>query len=343
MPVTAEKLWVSLTTLAKWSIIRLLTIHWSFDLIDRIRIATRKSPLALWQAEFVRAELLDGNPGLVVDLVALSTRGDKLLDTALSKIGGKGLFVKELETALLDKRADIAVHSLKDVPMELPVGLTLGAVCQRADPRDGLVANHYTSLNELPVGAIVGTSSLRRRCQLLSTHPSLDIRELRGNVNTRLAKLDSGEYQALILACAGLDRLSLAGRISARLDPQLMLPAVGQGVLAIECRSHDPAIEALLAPLHDADTADCVTAERALNRHLEGGCQVPIAAYAELDDQRHGLRLRALVGSLDGVRILTAERKAPRTQSQSLGIHVAEEMLAAGARDILAEVYGRPL
>lgn len=312
-------------------------------MIDRIRIATRKSPLALWQAEYVQAQLLADNPHLVVELVALSTRGDKLLDTALSKIGGKGLFVKELETALFQQRADIAVHSLKDVPMELPGGLQLGAICRRADPCDGLVSNRYTSLDQLPRGAIVGTSSLRRRCQLLSTYPHLDIRELRGNVNTRLAKLDSGEYQALILACAGLDRLGLASRIAARLDPHAILPAAGQGALAIECRVDDPAVESLLASLHDRDTADCVTAERALNRRLEGGCQVPIAAYAELDESSARLRLRALVGSLDGATLLTAEHLAPRDQAGLLGVRVAEELLAAGAGEILAEVYGSPL
>src|SRR5690554_3954345 len=269
---------------------------------ETIRIATRRSPLALWQAEFVRAELLARNPGLNVELVAITTRGDKLLDTPLAKIGGKALFVKELEVAMLAGEADLAVHSMKDVPMEFPEGLMLSTICSREDPRDAFVSNQFKTLDELPQGARVGTASLRRQCQLLAHRPDLQIGVLRGNVGTRLGKLDSGEFDAIVLAAAGLLRLKLDQRIAQLLPVELSLPAGGQGAVGIECRQDDQRVQELLRPLHDADTADRVYAERALNHGLQGGCQVPIGCYAEIEgDQLH---LRGLVGEPDGTRIL---------------------------------------
>ena len=305
-----------------------------------IRIATRKSPLALWQAEFVKAQLLRHHPALGVELIAMSTRGDKLLDTPLAKVGGKGLFVKELEIAMLEGRADIAVHSMKDVPMEFPDGLELAIICEREDPLDAFVSNHYENLDQLPQGAVVGTSSLRRQCQVNASYPSLKIKELRGNVNTRLSKLDAGEYDAIILASAGLIRLQMGHRITAQLSSQLSLPAGGQGAVGIECRSDDMATKELLAPLHHQDTASCVLAERAINRHLQGGCQVPIACFAQLDVSGKTLELRGLVGSVDGSTILRAEIQGPRENAEQLGVQLAEQLLAAGAGEILAEVYG---
>jgi hydroxymethylbilane synthase len=304
-----------------------------------IRIATRKSPLALWQAEFVKAELLKRNPDLDVQLVAMTTRGDVLLDTPLAKVGGKGLFVKELEVAMLDNRADIAVHSMKDVPMEFPPGLGLAVICEREDPLDAFVSNHYTDLQQLPHGAIVGTSSLRRQCQIRAKFPHLTIKDLRGNVNTRLGKLDGGDYDAIILASAGLIRLGMDNRIASRLPANLCLPAGGQGAVGIECRDNDQATLDLLTALNHPDTNTRVVAERALNRHLQGGCQVPIACFAELLDS-HSLRLRALVGSVDGSVILEDEISGPRETAEQLGIELAERLLAAGAGAILAEVYG---
>jgi len=306
-----------------------------------VRIATRKSPLALWQAEYVKAQLLHHNPGLQVELVAMSTRGDKLLDTPLAKVGGKGLFVKELELAMLEGRADIAVHSMKDVPMEFPAGLELAVICERETPLDAFVSNHHQSLDELPDGAVVGTSSLRRQCQVRANFPNLQIKELRGNVNTRLSKLDSGEYDAIILASAGLIRLDMAHRIASNLDSRLSLPAGGQGAVGIECRVDDPDIQRLLASLHHRDTASCVLAERAVNRHLQGGCQVPIACFAELDAERQTIALRGLVGSVDGATILRASIQGDRDNAEQLGIQLAEQLLAAGAGEILAEVYER--
>lgn len=303
-----------------------------------IRIATRKSPLALWQAEYVRAELQRHHPGLSVELLTMSTRGDKILDTPLAKVGGKGLFVKELETAMLEGRADIAVHSMKDVPMEFPEGLGLGAICEREDPSDAFVSNHHAGLMALPPGAVVGTSSLRRQCQLRRLRPDLLIRDLRGNVNTRLAKLDAGDYDALILASAGLIRLGFADRIRARLESTELLPAVGQGAVGIECRLGDSAVLALLAPLNHEPTAIRVRAERAMNHRLQGGCQVPIAGFAELEGPQ--IRLRALVGSVDGQQILTAAATGPQIAPEQLGEQVAEQLLAAGAATILREVYG---
>ena len=305
-----------------------------------LRIATRKSPLALWQAEFVKAQLLKYHTDLDVELVAMTTKGDILLDTPLAKIGGKGLFVKELEVAMLDGRADIAVHSMKDVPMEFPSGLDLAVICERENPLDAFVSNDYKSLEELPDGAIVGTSSLRRQCQVRAHFPNLQIKELRGNVNTRLAKLDAGEYQAIILASAGLIRLGMNDRIACALDSSLSLPAGGQGAVGIECRTEDIATRELLAPLHNDDTASCVIAERAVNRHLQGGCQVPIACFAELDASGQTLGLRGLVGSIDGATLLRAELQGPRGNAEALGVELAEQLLAQGAGEILAEVYG---
>jgi hydroxymethylbilane synthase len=306
--------------------------------IREIRIATRKSALALWQAEYVKASLEQAHPGLVVSLVPMVSRGDKLLDAPLAKIGGKGLFVKELETALLENEADIAVHSMKDVPMDFPEGLGLYCICEREDPRDAFVSNTFASLDELPAGSVVGTSSLRRQAQLLALRPDLKINFLRGNVNTRLAKLDAGEYDAIILAAAGLIRLGFAARIRASISVEASLPAGGQGAVGIECRSADLDIHALLAPLHHRETALRVTAERALNKHLNGGCQVPIACYALLDGEQ--LWLRGLVGQPDGSQLLRAEARAASGDAQALGVQVAEALLAQGAADILAAVYG---
>jgi hydroxymethylbilane synthase len=303
-----------------------------------IRIATRKSPLALWQAEYVRAELQRQHPGLAVELLTMSTRGDKILDTPLAKIGGKGLFVKELETALIEDRADIAVHSMKDVPMEFPAGLGLGAICEREDPSDAFVSTRFSCLGALPNGSVVGTSSLRRQCQLKRLRPDLVIKDLRGNVNTRLAKLDAGDYDALILASAGLIRLGLADRIRESLPSETLLPAAGQGAIGIECRLDDTATRALLAPLNHEATALRVRAERAMNHGLQGGCQVPIAGFAEI--QGDTLMLRGLVGSLDGQQILQDQVAGPASDPEALGRTLAERLLAAGAADILKTVYG---
>ena len=303
-----------------------------------IRIATRKSALALWQAEFVKARLEEAHPGLKVSLVPMVSRGDKLLDAPLAKIGGKGLFVKELETALLEQEADIAVHSMKDVPMDFPEGLGLFCICEREDPRDAFVSNRFDSLDALPPGSVVGTSSLRRQAQLLARRPDLKIQFLRGNVNTRLAKLDAGDYDAIILAAAGLIRLGFASRIRSSISVEDSLPAGGQGAVGIECRTADSEIHALLAPLHHRDTAVRVTAERALNKHLNGGCQVPIACYAVLEGET--LWLRGLVGQPDGGQLLRAEARAAATDAEALGVRVADELLQKGAGDILKAVYG---
>ena len=304
-----------------------------------VRIATRQSPLALWQAEFVKAELERFHPGIAVELVKFTTQGDKILDAPLAKIGGKGLFVKELEQALLDGRADIAVHSMKDVPVEFPDGLGLTTICEREDPADAFVSNTYATLDALPKGAIVGTSSLRRRCQLLQVRPDLDIRDLRGNVGTRLGKLDAGQYDAVVLAAAGLIRLGLAPRIRHKLEHTLSLPAAGQGAVGIECRLADAQVRALLAPLHHEPTALCVRAERALNAALQGGCQVPIAAFAVLTDNT--LHLRGRVGDTDGSLLLRAEASASASQPEALGKQVADALQQQGAGEILRRVYGQ--
>ena len=306
---------------------------------DILRIATRKSPLALWQAEFVKSELLRHHPGLQVELVPMTTRGDKLLDTPLAKVGGKGLFVKELESAMLDGLADIAVHSMKDVPMELPQGLGLEVICKREDPSDAFVSNSFHSLAQMPNSSVIGTSSLRRQCQVRAAFPHLQVRELRGNVNTRLAKLDSGEYDAIILASAGLIRLNMGHRITQKLSSDTSLPAGGQGAVGIECRSNDSKTKQLLAPLNHIDSATCVLAERATNRHLQGGCQVPIACFAELEQDSTTLSMRGLVGSVNGSHILTAQAQGHRDNPEELGIQVAKDLLSQGAEKILAEVY----
>jgi len=303
-----------------------------------LTIATRKSALALWQAHYVRDALLAAHPGLTVDLLPMSTRGDKILDVPLAKIGGKGLFIKELEQALLSGEADIAVHSMKDVPMEFPPGLGLSAICKREDPRDALVSNNYQSLDQLPAGAVVGTSSLRRQCQLAEHYPALQIKSLRGNVNTRLSKLDGGEYDAIVLAAAGLIRLEFADRIAQYLPTELSLPAGGQGAVGIETRTDDAATMALLEPLIDLPSSYCVTAERALNQRLQGGCQVPIACFAELDESAT-LSMRGLVGSLDGQTMLRVAGSASASEAAALGVALADQLLAAGADKILAEVY----
>lgn len=305
--------------------------------VQGLRIATRQSPLALWQAEYVKAELERQHPGIVVELIKFTTRGDKILDTPLAKIGGKGLFVKELEQALLDNEADIAVHSMKDVPMSFPEGLTLGVICPRENPFDALVSNTFDTLEQLPAGAVVGTSSLRRQCQLKQLRPDLQIRDLRGNVGTRLSKLDAGDYDAIILAAAGLIRLGLAERIRQVLDDTVSLPAGGQGAVGIELRTHDARVQALIAPLACRDTTDRVLAERALNNHLQGGCQVPIACYSVLEGDT--LWLRGLVGATDGSATLRAEARAPRAEAEQLGIAVAEQLLAQGAGAILQALY----
>jgi len=303
-----------------------------------LRIATRQSPLALWQAEFVKAELLKHHPSLQVELMGFTTRGDKILDSSLAKIGGKGLFVKELELALLNGEADIAVHSMKDVPMEFPEGLDLITICEREDPRDAFVSNHYASVDALPAGAIVGTSSLRRQCQIKLLRPDLHIRDLRGNVQTRLKKLDAGEFDAILLAAAGLKRLGLQERIAEYLTESASLPAGGQGAVGIEARSNDPAIHQLLKPLNHTDTAACVRAERAMNQRLRGGCQVPIASYAILEGS--SIWLRGLVASVDGQQVLRAEMRGDGEQPEAVGVAVAERLLQQGAGQILEQWYG---
>lgn len=302
-----------------------------------LRIATRKSLLALWQAEYVKAELLKHHPQLTIELVPLTSRGDKILDVPLAKVGGKGLFVKELEQALLANEADIAVHSMKDVPMDFPEGLGLAVICPREDARDAFVSNTFSSLDDLPQGSVVGTSSLRRQCQLLASRPDLTVKFLRGNVQTRLQKLDAGEYDAIILAAAGLIRLGLKERISTYISVEQSLPAGGQGAVGIESRVDDTATNALLAPLHHLLTSQQVVAERAMNKHLQGGCQVPIACYAIHTDG--GLWLRGLVGSPDGAQMLSDDIRGGVDDGEAMGIALADRLLAAGADKILAEVY----
>ncbi|NKB34501.1 MAG: hydroxymethylbilane synthase [Pseudomonadales bacterium] len=299
----------------------------------KIRIATRKSPLALWQANYVKTVLLAEHKELAVELVPMTTRGDKILDTPLAKIGGKGLFVKELERAMLDSEADIAVHSMKDVPMEFPSGLGLAVICEREDPSDAFVSNNFSSLADLPEGAKLGTSSFRRQCQLSSLRPDLEIIDLRGNVGTRLEKLDRGEYDAIILAAAGLMRLEMEERIKQRIPFEQCLPAGGQGAVGIECRTEDIETLKLIDCLHHNDTASRVVAERAVNAKLQGGCQVPIASFAELENEE--IYLRALVGSVDGKQLIRCEMNGNCHQAEKLGITVAEKLLGMGAAEIL--------
>ena len=300
---------------------------------DLLRIATRKSPLAMWQAEHVRERLQVLNPGLEVELVTMTTQGDRVLDSPLAKIGGKGLFVKELENGMLEGRADIAVHSMKDVPAELPAGLEIGAILEREDPRDAFVSNRYASIGELPLGARVGTSSLRRQCQLRASRPDLEILDLRGNVNTRLAKLDAGDYDAIVLACAGLRRLGMEERITRALDPEAMLPAIAQGVIGIECRSGDTRISELIAGLDHPHTATRTATARGMNARLAGGCQAPVAGYSELDNDI--LHLRGLVGWPNGSDIVRGDISGPMSDAVNLGEQLADDLLARGARGIL--------
>lgn len=298
-----------------------------------LRIATRKSPLALWQTEHVAERLRVAHPGLSVELVPLSTRGDEILDRSLAAIGGKGLFLKELEIAMQRGEADCAVHSLKDVPMTLEPGFALAAILPRADHADAFVSNRFDGLDDLPQGACVGTSSLRRQAQLRALRPDLRLRDLRGNVNTRLAKLDAGDYDAIVLACAGLQRLGFDARIRARLDAPGWLPAPAQGAIAIETRDDDPRVAALCAALDDAATRTCVAAERAMNRALDGSCHVPVAGLATL--QGECLLLQGLVGATADGRCVRAQAEGPADASEALGIEVAQALLAQGARALI--------
>lgn len=304
-----------------------------------LRIATRKSPLALWQAEYVKARLEQAHAGLSVELMGMKTKGDVILDTPLAKVGGKGLFVKELEVAMLEGRADIAVHSMKDVPVEFPEGLGLTVICEREDPRDAFVSNQYDSIDDLPQGAVLGTCSLRRQAQVRERRPDLKILDLRGNVNSRLQKLDDGQFDAIILAAAGLKRLGFDQRIRRAMEPSESLPAVGQGAVGIECRLDDVETIALLQTLSDTDTTTRVMAERAMNNRLEGGCQVPIAGYSELEGDQ--IWLRGLVGEPDGSNIVRHEVRGPREQAEALGTQLAEVLLQQGAGDILQSLYSQ--
>jgi hydroxymethylbilane synthase len=301
--------------------------------MNTLRIATRKSALALWQAEHVAARLRAAHPHLAVELVPMTTRGDRILDRPLADIGGKGLFLKELEVALEQHHADIAVHSFKDVPMRLDDGFAIGAVLERADPADAFVAVNFAQLDELPHGARVGTSSLRRQAQLRARRPDLRLLDLRGNVNTRLAKLDNGDYDAIVLACAGLERLGLAARIRSRLEPPHWLPAAAQGAIAVELRAGDARTLELIAPLHDEATSRSVAAERAMTRQLEGSCQVPIAAFCI--ETEIGLHLSGLVGDAASGRLIHAQDDGQLEAPDALGERVAQQLLALGAGELL--------
>ena len=302
----------------------------------RLRIGTRRSALARAQSGWVRGRLAALHPGLEIDLVPMETQGDKLLDAPLAKFGGKGLFVKELEEALLDGRIDLAVHSLKDVPVALPGGLHLGAICEREDPRDALVSPRHGAFAKLPQGARVGTSSLRRQAQLKARRPDLEIVPLRGNVQTRLDKIEREGLDAVVLALAGLRRLGLEEHVTEVLDPEVSLPAIGQGALAIECRAEDPATNARVAGLVHRESALAARAERAFLAQLGGGCQVPLGAYATLDGDR--LRLRAFVGSPDGTRVVRGERRGAVEEGESIGRALAEDLIAQGAEEIIADL-----
>ncbi len=308
-----------------------------------IRIATRNSPLALWQANYVKQRLEESHNGLDVQIVGMTTKGDQLLDRSLVAVGGKGLFLKELEVSLLNNETDIAVHSMKDVPVDLPQGLEISVLCEREDPRDAFISNTFQNLYALPAGARVGTSSLRRIAQLKNAFPDVQFLELRGNVNTRLRKLDEGDYDAIILATAGLKRLGFENRIKQFITPELCLPAVGQGIVGIECRSNDDAVKELLAPLHNVESEIALAAERSMNAALEGGCQVPVAGYAEINNGK--LNLRGLVGRVDGSQLLQAQEVATKLtliESEALGQKLATELLKQGAADILQSVYREP-
>ncbi len=301
---------------------------------QQLIIASRESALAMWQAEHIAARLRTLYPQMQVSILGMTTQGDQILDSPLSKIGGKGLFVKELETAMSEGRADIAVHSMKDVPMNLPDGFTLAVIGEREDPRDAFVSNHYASLAGLPAGGRVGTSSLRRECQLRARFPHLHIEPLRGNVQTRLRKLDEGQYAAIILAAAGLKRLGLGARIRAEISPEDSLPAVGQGALGIECLSSRTDLVALLAPLNHADTADCVRAERAMSRTLGGSCQVPLGGFAQIGSDT--LTLRGFVAEIDGSRVIADSVSGARADAEALGQQLAQQLIGRGAGAILA-------
>jgi len=304
---------------------------------SKLRIATRKSPLALWQANHVRDALTARNPGLDVELFTMTTQGDKILDTPLAKVGGKGLFVKELELGILEGRADLAVHSMKDVPVEFPEGLGLAAILVREDPRDALISNVFTSIDTLPEGARVGTSSLRRQCQLRARRPDLEVLDLRGNVNTRLAKLDNGDYDAILLAAAGVKRMGWEDRITELLPPEQFLPAIGQGAIGIEIRVADAKVSRVVKALNDGQTATRIRAERALNERLQGGCQVPIAGYSEIS---HAVMvLRALVGRPDGTELVQGVISGKPEDAEELGQVLADDLLSRGAKQILDEVY----
>ena len=301
-----------------------------------VRIATRKSPLALWQAEEVARQLKIHHPDIQIELVKMTTKGDRILDAPLAKVGGKGLFVKELEQGMLDGDADIAVHSMKDVPMEFPPGLHLPVIMEREDPRDAFVSNNFANLDDLPANARIGTSSLRRQLQIRAAMPQAELLDLRGNVNSRLQKLDDGQYDAIILAAAGLIRLGFEDRIRSRIEPEQSLPAIGQGAVGIECRENDSRIMDLLAPLDHADTHTRLAAERAMNQRLNGGCQVPIAGYAVLDGDQ--LYLRGLVGRPDGSEVVRDELRGLAADAETLGVQLAESLLSQGADTILSEL-----
>jgi hydroxymethylbilane synthase len=301
-----------------------------------VRIATRKSPLAMWQAEEVARQLKLHHSDIEIEFVKMTTKGDKILDAPLAKIGGKGLFVKELEQGMLDGDADIAVHSMKDVPMAFPPGLHLPIIMEREDPRDAFVSNQYASLNDLPENAKIGTSSLRRQLQIKANMPKAEMLDLRGNVNSRLQKLDDGQYDAIILASAGLIRLGFTDRIRSNIEPEQSLPAIGQGAVGIECRENDTRIMDLLAPLDHPDTHTRLAAERAMNNRLNGGCQVPIAGYAVLEGD--DIYLRGLVGRPDGSEVVRDEIRGPAKDAEMLGLQLAEKLLNQGAEVILSEL-----
>ncbi len=306
---------------------------------NKIIIATRESQLALWQAEHVKALLISLHPGLQVELLGMTTQGDQILDSPLSRIGGKGLFVKELEVAMAEGHADIAVHSIKDVPMDLPACFEMAAILEREDPRDAFVSNDYANLGELPPNARVGTSSLRRQAQIRARLPHLNVDTLRGNVNTRLRKLDEGQYAGILLAAAGLKRLKFDARIRTILQPDESLPAVGQGAIGIEIRTGRPELAALLAPLNHAETALCVRAERAMSRMLQGGCQAPIGGYAVMREGK--IYLRAFVADLEGIRFFRAEAEGEVDAPEAVGIAVAQALIAQGADHLMTEIIQR--
>jgi hydroxymethylbilane synthase len=301
-----------------------------------LRIATRESELALWQARFVAERLEQCHPDLKTELVPMTTRGDQLLDRPLAQIGGKGLFLKELEQALIEGRADIAVHSMKDVPADMPDGLEVPVVLERHDPRDAFVSHNYGSLEDMPEGALVGTSSLRRQSQVMRRHPRLRVEPLRGNVQTRLRKLDEGQFDAILLACAGLDRLELSDRVRQRLSPETSLPAVAQGAIGIECRCQDTEVRSLIDPLNHATTAIAVSAERGFSAELGGSCQVPLGAYATTEEGQ--VNLTGMVAMPDGSELILDQQQGPASQAEALGRELARTLIAQGANRILASL-----